>query len=724
MFERYWSRVQSLLQRYVLVLEIGEGTVLTRPPSSPDDYCDDSAMRRLFGLRISPERQSVLEKLDGELALPYEQIGAEAADPGTLLFEQVRWEFGLSDLACDALWLMLAGAMSPEFMWLYRALWGDRERTLFDRVFLTHVLDPYGQRVAEAIALFEPGSPLIVNRLVVELQRGTKEEADGLLSPSRRLIRHLLGVEAGLPNVPGLVALHEDFSQGAQEEDPTLSRDMIQRLRVGFAGKKRFVLVGSENTGPLRLARRVMADQGAPLLEVHTQELIRGGEDALVLMMGEARLRRAGLYLDEVEVLERPEVPATVARRLWSLVAQARVPVFLRATYGLSVNMRLKVVGELEAVELRLRLPDPELRQEIWARLLSQEIEDAAAVERLAFTARAYPFGVGEIERSLRLARLHAMERDLRKPRLAPSDVESACNAISGQVIGKMAQRVRVLASWEDVVLPGDTRRVVDEMLRFGAYRKRVFEEQGYGARMTYGKGLTALFWGPPGTGKTFVSGLIARELGLELYRIELSQVVSKYIGETEQRLAQIFDEAAAGGMALLFDEADSLFAGRTEVKSSVDRYANLETNFLLQRIENHEGVIILTTNFQASIDEAFMRRLRFKAEFPMPEAEERAQLWQKMIPAGAPREAEIRFDILGEVYELSGGEIRNAVLRAAFYAVEAGVPLGIEHLDRAAQVEYREAGRLLGMTVQRWHERKKEREKRRAARKADDKKA
>ncbi len=715
MFERYLTRVQWLLQRYVLLLEVGENA-LTTPPKKSEPYCDDSAMRRLFGLKVSPARQETLTNLEEALKPSYEELVADNPNEWETRFEQVRCEFGLSDLACDALWLMLSAAMNPEFLWLFRALWGDKERTLFDRVFLFHGLDAYGVQLADVIALFESGSPLITNRLVVELQKGVQEEAEGLLAPSRRLVRHLLGVETGLPNVPGLVQLHTGMTEAEQEGEAPLSKDMIARLRVGFAGRKRFVLIGGDNTGPLRTARKVMEGQGATLIEVNTHELLRGGEDALVLMMGEARLRRAGLYLDKVEVLDKDDIPQTLLRRLLAILKEARVPLFLRSTFGLSVGLRLKLVADLESVELRLRLPEPDVRQELWRKMLLPEVGEEDA-KLLAFTARSYPFGVGEIHRALDVARLQAMQRNLRRPKLQAADLETGCNAVSGQVIGQLAQRVRVLATWDDVVLPQETRRVVDEMMRFGVYSNTVFEEHGYGKKMSYGKGLTALFWGPPGTGKTFISGLIARELGLELYRIELSQIVSKYIGETEQRLAQLFDEATAGGMALLFDEADSLFAGRTEVKSSVDRYSNMETNFLLQRIENHEGVVILTTNFLASIDDAFMRRIRFKAEFPMPEAKERALLWEKMIPRDAPREEEIRFDVMGEVYELSGGEIRNAVLRAAFYAAEMQAPLGLEHLDRAAQVEYRESGRLLGMTVERWFERKKARENKRPGR-------
>ena len=205
-----------------------------------------------------------------------------------------------------------------------------------------------------------------------------------------------------------------------------------------------------------------------------------------------------------------------------------------------------------------------------------------------------------------------------------------------------------------------------------------------------------ALFSGPSGTGKTMVAGLIARELGMDLYRIDLSRMVSKYIGETEKQLAMLFDEARASGCALLFDEADSLFGKRTEVSSSTDRYANLEVNFLLQQVEEHPGVVLLTSNFPQSIDEAFMRRLRFRIDFPRPEASERAAMWGRMIAKEAPQDADLKLQALADHYELSGGEIRNAVLRAALYAAGEDRRITAQDLERSARAEYRQLGRLV----------------------------
>lgn len=223
-----------------------------------------------------------------------------------------------------------------------------------------------------------------------------------------------------------------------------------------------------------------------------------------------------------------------------------------------------------------------------------------------------------------------------------------------------------------------------------------VFRNLGFAEKIPYGRGLSALFEGPPGTGKTLVASILANDLGLQLQRVDLSRVVSKWVGETEQNLARVFDVAERNGGLLLFDEADALFASRTDVKTANDRYGNMEIDYLLQRMERFEGVTILTSNNGSAIDQAFRRRLRFRLQFPVPGAAERAQLWQRMFPSKAPLATGIDWARLAAEFELSGGYIRNAVLRAAFRAVERGDAITYDDLRRAAALECQEIGMLV----------------------------
>ncbi len=250
--------------------------------------------------------------------------------------------------------------------------------------------------------------------------------------------------------------------------------------------------------------------------------------------------------------------------------------------------------------------------------------------------------------------------------------------------------------SWADLVLPADLLDQLMEIISFARYRDTVLHTWGFDAKLPYGRALTALLYGAPGTGKTMVASLIARELGKPLLRVNLAEVTSKWIGESEKNLALVFEEATRHDAVLLFDEADSLFGKRTEVKTSNDRYANMNVNFLLQTLEAFEGVVLLTTNLDASIDDAFKRRLRFKIAFDAPGPDERARLWAAMLPPQAQVAPDLRFDALAQTFDLSGGYIKEAVLRAAFTAAERGEPIAQDMLWHAAERIYRELGRVV----------------------------
>jgi SpoVK/Ycf46/Vps4 family AAA+-type ATPase len=245
------------------------------------------------------------------------------------------------------------------------------------------------------------------------------------------------------------------------------------------------------------------------------------------------------------------------------------------------------------------------------------------------------------------------------------------------------------------VVLPEEQQRQIAYLVARIRQRRCVYEQWGFGPKVGKGLGVAALFSGPPGTGKTMVAALIAKELGLELYQVDMGKLVSKWIGETEKQLGELFDAAEAGHAILLFDEADSLFGKRTEVKSSNDRYANLETNYLLQRLETFTGICLLTSNHEANIDPAFQRRLALHVRFELPDVDEREALWRAMLPKTAPVADGVDFGSLARRYAMSGGYIRNAVLRAAFVAADAGEAIGEVHLDEAARSEYESTGKI-----------------------------
>ncbi|MFP2930339.1 ATP-binding protein, partial [Pyxidicoccus sp. 3LG] len=263
-----------------------------------------------------------------------------------------------------------------------------------------------------------------------------------------------------------------------------------------------------------------------------------------------------------------------------------------------------------------------------------------------------------------------------------------ACRSQSRPRLDDLAQRIsESSASWEELVLPPQQLQLLRELATQVRHRARVHDTWGFAERGHRGLGISALFSGPSGTGKTMAAEVLAAELALDLYRIDLSQVVSKYIGETEKNLRRIFDAADEGGVILLFDEADALFGKRSEVRDSHDRYANLEVSYLLQRMEAYRGLAILTTNFKSALDVAFMRRLRFVVQFPFPDAEQRQELWRRVFPKRTPLSA-LDYPRLARV-NMAGGNIRNIALNAAFIAASEGNPVGMGHLLRATRMEY-----------------------------------
>jgi hypothetical protein len=261
------------------------------------------------------------------------------------------------------------------------------------------------------------------------------------------------------------------------------------------------------------------------------------------------------------------------------------------------------------------------------------------------------------------------------------------CRAQARARLDDVAQRLTPVATWRDLVLPEAPLQTLREVAAHVRQRAKVYETWGFAAKGSRGLGISALFAGPSGTGKTMAAEVLANELNLDLYHIDLSAVVSKYIGETEKNLRRVFDGAEQGGAILLFDEADALFGKRSEVKDSHDRYANLEVSYLLQRMEAYRGLAILTTNMKDALDAAFLRRLRFVVQFPFPDTAQRAEIWRRIFPSGTPIDG-LDHDKLSRL-NVAGGNIRNVALSAAFLAADEDQPVRMKHLLRAARSEY-----------------------------------
>ena len=345
----------------------------------------------------------------------------------------------------------------------------------------------------------------------------------------------------------------------------------------------------------------------------------------------------------------------------------SRLPVRARVQ-RLTVDLALPALTESERLELfRTFLRDSALAPDVTAEELAAKFHFSPQQIRLACRQAAGMAGLSE-QQTLDAAQLHA-----------------ACYRQVVHKLGDLAHRVPAAYTWDDVVMPAAQKRLMQQACGHIRYQYRVYHQWGFEKKITYGRGLSILFAGAPGTGKTMCAQVIARQLNMEMYKINISQIVSKYIGETEKNLQAVFAEAKNSNCILFFDECDALFGKRSEVKDSHDRNANVEVAYLLQQIEEYDGVCILATNLIGNIDEAFMRRITYVVHFPFPDRRMREQIYRHMIPAATPLADDIDWGFLAEKFELSGGHIKNIVLSAAFMAAGEGCPVGMRQLLRAA---------------------------------------
>jgi SpoVK/Ycf46/Vps4 family AAA+-type ATPase len=343
---------------------------------------------------------------------------------------------------------------------------------------------------------------------------------------------------------------------------------------------------------------------------------------------------------------------------------------------------------------IHIAVPRPDLASQRLLWMQSLEGVAHSLDGQIDAIVQQFDLGPEAIPQTVTAARGKAHQRPADDSTLTAADLWQACREQVGWRLGDLAQHLEPCYTWDDIVLPEDVLRQIHEIAEQVVARPQVYEAWGFGARLPRGRGISALFSGPSGTGKTMAAEVLANHLDLDLYCIDLAGVVSKYIGETEKNLRNVFDAAEQSGSILLFDEADSLFGKRSEVKDSHDRYANIEINYLLQRMEAYRGLAILCTNRRSALDRAFLRRLRFLVEFPFPDWRHRRLIWQKVFPPQAPR-ASLDLEALSNL-EISGGNIRNIALNAAFLAAGEGTAIRMEHVLHAARREYAKIDKLL----------------------------
>lgn len=488
------------------------------------------------------------------------------------------------------------------------------------------------------------------------------ERALHFLTGIQQLDQRLIGMVEPLLDEPSLVPSHMRLAERAAE---TWTRTASGRLPM-------VQLYGGD--APTRRAIAAAACiEHALIPYLLPAEFIPSSPDDLEtltrLWNREERLTGCALILD----VDEADLPETIRPGLLGR--------FLDRLHGhviVSAREHLRLRGTPTVVLLDVPRPTVPEQRNLWRAMLG------ASADRLN----------GKIDALVSQFSLSASDIGSVAARaLATGDGESegmlwdACRAQARPAVGELAERIDPRAGWNDVVLPLEQVRTLREIAAHVRHRARVYETWGFASRGPRGLGISALFVGDSGTGKTLAAEVLAADLRLDLYHIDLSQVVSKYIGETEKNLRRVFDAAEAGGAVLLFDEADALFGKRSEVKDSHDRYANIEVSYLLQRMEAYRGLAILTTNMKSALDPAFLRRIRFIVQFPFPDMQYRAEIWRRIFPADMPTRG-LDVQQLARL-NIPGGNIRNIAIGAAFLAADMDEPVGMTHLLQAAHTEY-----------------------------------
>ncbi len=453
---------------------------------------------------------------------------------------------------------------------------------------------------------------------------------------------------------------------------------------LGVPALDRPLLVVGPSPWSLYTLGRVLAARGGGPLWTCAAPTDANLEQAWNRLVRDAALAGALPAIDLAP--EREPDPQVIARRLGAAV-RAAVRLDARVLlYAPDEDPVPTPLAQALSVASMLALAPGTGTRLAQARLEQDGVADAAAITARAIAPLAP--ALGQVEALVDAHHRGALEDP------SPAAQAAIADALRPR-LGNLVERVARRVGWDALILPKDTTTRLREMVLYRRHAEQVYRRWGLGRHVT-GEGIAALFSGPPGTGKTLAASVIATELGIALYRVDLSQIVSKWVGETEKNLARLFAEARHGHAVLLFDEADSLFGKRTEVKSANDRYANLEVNFLLQKLDHFDGIAILTTNALVGIDEAFLRRLQFRVDFDAPDADARAALWRRHLPAAEHLAGDVDLDDIAERWEFSGGNIRNAAIRAAFLAAEDGGQIHHHHLRQASTIESEELGRVV----------------------------
>jgi hypothetical protein len=612
--------------------------------------------------------------------------------------------FHLTSLEEQCLIICLAPELDKKYEKLYAYLQDDITCKRPSTGLVLDLLCSTFQQKIEARVIFSPQAPLLKYRLL-QLAEMSPEGLSPFPSRPLKIDDRIVDFILGFRHMDARLApFARVVSSPPKPEGVAPPEDMQTRIRsfisshfdaASAAGKKLvFCFHGPYGSGKRSLAEAVCHDLGLSLIIADLGQMVLGRSpwDEISWLLGrEAVLQPAALCLEGFDCLLAEDEKNL--SRLKSVVEM--IQTFGRLTFICSSRpwKPKELLREEVFIDLQFNLPDEKARKKLWEKHLDGRLQFVEKMDVYALASQ-FRFTGGQMEDALVAAQNLAHWRSPGNGRITLADLSLACKLQSNSKLNILAQKIEPKFSWDDIVLPPDQLAQLREICHQAQYRHIVLGEWGFERKLSLGKGLNVLFFGPSGTGKTMAAEVIAHELYLDLYKIDLSQVVSKYIGETEKNLQKVFQEAQASNAILFFDEADALFGKRSEVKDAHDRYANIEIGYLLQKMEEYEGITILATNLRHHIDEAFVRRIQMIVEFPFPDLAYRRAIWQVVFPREAPLGDDVDLGLLAREVSLAGGHIKNMALTSAFYAAQEGDVIRMGHLLRSARREYQKLGR------------------------------
>jgi hypothetical protein len=688
------SRIQLLCQRRIAQLQKQHtsgmgGLVVT----------EDELAAFFSGGDSAPLPESVegeFQRQSSQIALQIYSSLAEAEDVGeSSRFASLCETFELSPFERDILLICLAPILDRRYERLLAYLHDDvtlRRPTV--SLILSLLIDSPIEQLQQMPSFLDRG-PLLRYRLLHHVEEvGTQPSLPNRqLAVDETVVAWLLGHYHPDPRLGDHITL--DAAVIGPEEE-LLTREIHSTISAAINGQTLAIFHGDDIAIQQATARLLANNANLRLLTADLPGLLSRNlaakesfvPEVLRLLLRDAGMTGSALFLQGWDAITNGQHSPSAG--LIKALFEARTPVIISSEKEWFAH-GVERSGSI----LRVKFSKPSYRQR---RTLWDYFTDAAGYSMapdldLQSLASQFSLESRQIQDAVASARDAAIQRgDL----IHRQDLVTAARVHSSPNLAGLARKIEPRYEWDDIVLPDDQRVMLRELIQTVQGRGLVMEEWGVGRKLKTSSGVTVLFAGPPGTGKTMSAEVIAGELGLDLYKIDLSMVVSKFIGETEKNLGKIFDEAQSSSAILFFDEADAIFGKRSEVKDSHDRYANMEVSYLLQRMEQYDGVTILATNLRANMDEAFTRRMQFIVDFPFPDAEERLFIWQTLFPADLPKADDINLSLFATRFKLAGGNIRNIIAGAAFLAAANGGVVTMEHLLHGTRRELQKMGRLI----------------------------